>query len=57
LSDVADTQLRKWDVFRTGTPYPFGSIREQGSKCVERAARLENSLHFELVTKDHDRDQ
>jgi hypothetical protein len=56
-NDVANMQLRKRDLFRICTLHPFGGIREQGSKCIERAARLENSPHFELVTKDHDRNQ
>jgi len=53
----ANTQFRKWDLFRMGAPYALGGIREQGGKRVERPARLENSSHFEPVTKDHDRNQ
>jgi hypothetical protein len=56
-NDVANTQLRKRDSLRSCSTYAFGGIREQGSKCVERTARLGNGSHFEPVTKDHDRNQ
>jgi hypothetical protein len=39
------------------TAYTFCSVWEQRGECIERAASLGNSSHFQPVAEDHDRNQ
>jgi hypothetical protein len=55
--NVPHFQLRNWNGLSLGSPYTFGSVREQRSERIERATSLGNGSHFQPMTEDHDRDQ
>ena len=50
-------QLGERNSLNLRTAYTFCSVWEQRGECIERAASLGNSSHFQPVAKDHNRNQ